>query len=104
MSADDATLLAVRDVTVRFDGDEGAVHAVDRVSFDVTRGEVLAIVGESGCGKSVTTMSLLGLLPQSASVVGLGALQRRHRADRRERRRAAQDPRAARSPSSSRTR
>ncbi len=70
MSADDATLLAVRDVTVRFDGDEGAVHAVDRVSFDVTRGEVLAIVGESGCGKSVTTMSLLGLLPQSASVVG----------------------------------
>jgi peptide/nickel transport system ATP-binding protein len=70
MSADDGTLLAVRDVTVRFDGDEGAVHAVDRVSFDVRRGEVLAIVGESGCGKSVTTMSLLGLLPQTASVVG----------------------------------
>ena len=70
MSADDTTLLRVRDVTVRFDGEEGAVHAVDRVSFDVTRGEVLAIVGESGCGKSVTTMSLLGLLPQSASVVG----------------------------------
>jgi peptide/nickel transport system ATP-binding protein len=70
MSAGDATLLAVRDVTVRFDGDEGSVHAVDRVSFDVRRGEVLALVGESGCGKSVTTMSLLGLLPQSASVVG----------------------------------
>jgi peptide/nickel transport system ATP-binding protein len=70
MSADDATLLRVRDVTVRFDGDEGAVHAVDRVSFDVARGEVLAIVGESGCGKSVTTMALLGLLPQTASVVG----------------------------------
>jgi peptide/nickel transport system ATP-binding protein len=70
MSADDATLLRVRDVTVRFDGEEGAVHAVDRVSFDVARGEVLAIVGESGCGKSVTTMALLGLLPQTASVVG----------------------------------
>jgi peptide/nickel transport system ATP-binding protein len=67
---DNGTVLAVRDVTVRFEGDEGAVHAVDRVSFDVTRGEVLAIVGESGCGKSVTTMSLLGLLPPTASVEG----------------------------------
>ena len=66
----DGTLLSVRDVTVRFDTDDGAVHAVDRVSFDVKRGEVLAIVGESGCGKSVTTMSLLGLLPPTASVEG----------------------------------
>jgi peptide/nickel transport system ATP-binding protein len=65
------TLLAVRDVTVRFSTEEGgAVHAVDRVSFDVRRGEVLAIVGESGCGKSVTTMSLLGLLPPTATVEG----------------------------------
>src|SRR3954462_1636969 len=70
MSADDATLLRVRDVTVRFHGDEGTVHAVDRVSFDVARGEVLALVGEAGCGKSVTTMSLLGLLPPTASVEG----------------------------------
>ena len=46
------------------------MHAVDRVSFDLRRGEVLAIVGESGCGKSVTTMSLLGLLPPTASVEG----------------------------------
>jgi peptide/nickel transport system ATP-binding protein len=63
-------LLSVRDVTVRFATEDGAVHAVDRVSFDVGRGEVLAIVGESGCGKSVTTMSLLGLLPPTASVEG----------------------------------
>ena len=66
----DGTLLSVRDVTVRFDTDDGAVHAVDRVSFDLRRGEVLAIVGESGCGKSVTTMSLLGLLPPTANVEG----------------------------------
>jgi peptide/nickel transport system ATP-binding protein len=66
----DAALLSVRDVTVRFATDDGAVHAVDRVSFDLARGEVLAIVGESGCGKSVTTMSLLGLLPPTASVEG----------------------------------
>jgi peptide/nickel transport system ATP-binding protein len=68
--SDSGTLLSVRDVTVRFDTDDGAVHAVDRVSFDLKRGEVLAIVGESGCGKSVTTMSLLGLLPPTASVEG----------------------------------
>jgi peptide/nickel transport system ATP-binding protein len=70
MSATDAAVLSVRDVTVRFETDEGAVHAVDRVSFDLRRGEVLAIVGESGCGKSVTTMALLGLLPPTAAVDG----------------------------------
>ena len=68
--SENGALLSVRDVTVRFDTDDGAVHAVDRVSFDLARGEVLAIVGESGCGKSVTTMSLLGLLPPTASVEG----------------------------------
>jgi peptide/nickel transport system ATP-binding protein len=68
--SEDGPLLSVRDVTVRFDTDDGAVHAVDRVSFDLGHGEVLAIVGESGCGKSVTTMSLLGLLPPTATVEG----------------------------------
>jgi peptide/nickel transport system ATP-binding protein len=68
--SENGALLSVRDVTVSFDTDEGPVHAVDRVSFDVGRGEVLAIVGESGCGKSVTSMSLLGLLPETATVEG----------------------------------
>jgi peptide/nickel transport system ATP-binding protein len=63
-------LLEVSDLSVRFESDEGAVQAVDRVSFDVERGEVLAIVGESGCGKSVTTMAMLGLLPRTARVEG----------------------------------
>jgi len=63
-------LLEVSDLTVRFATEEDPVHAVDRVSFEVARGEVLAIVGESGCGKSVTTMSLLGLLPPTATVEG----------------------------------
>ena len=57
----EAPLLNVNDLRVRFRTEEGVVKAVDGSSFEVRRGEVLAIVGESGCGKSVTAMSLLGL-------------------------------------------
>jgi oligopeptide/dipeptide ABC transporter ATP-binding protein len=56
-----APLLMVEDLRVRFATESGTVEAVSGVSFDVRRGEVLAIVGESGCGKSVTAMSLMGL-------------------------------------------
>ncbi len=57
-------LLNVEDLVVTFRTDEGLVRAVDHVSFEVMPGEVLGIVGESGCGKSVTAMSLLRLIPQ----------------------------------------
>jgi peptide/nickel transport system ATP-binding protein len=63
-------LLEVDELSVRFDSDEGSVHAVDRVSFSLEAGEVLAMVGESGCGKSVTAMSLLRLLPAYATLSG----------------------------------
>ncbi len=56
-----APLLEVRDLAVSFATDDGIVQAVDNVSFDLREGEVLAVVGESGCGKSVTAMTLLGL-------------------------------------------
>ena len=63
-------LLTVRDLSVRFRTEDGPVLAVDEVSFEVAEREVLALVGESGCGKSVTAMALTRLLPRSAVVTG----------------------------------
>jgi peptide/nickel transport system ATP-binding protein len=65
-----APLLEVENLSVRFDTDEGTVHAVDRMSLTLEPRQVLGIVGESGCGKSVTALSILGLLPKTATVTG----------------------------------
>ena len=59
-------LLQVRNLRVGFQTDEGLLTAVDDVSFSIEAGKTLGIVGESGCGKSVTAMSLMRLLPQPA--------------------------------------
>jgi peptide/nickel transport system ATP-binding protein/oligopeptide transport system ATP-binding protein len=68
-------LLKVDDLRVDFRTEDGTVHAVDGVSFEVKPGEVLAVVGESGCGKSVTAMSLLGLTRSpNASITGRAEL------------------------------
>ncbi|MEU8250551.1 ABC transporter ATP-binding protein [Nonomuraea sp. NPDC048916] len=61
------SILEVRDLTVTFPGD---IQAVRGVSYEVSRGEVLGIVGESGSGKSVTSLAVMGLLPQNAVVSG----------------------------------
>lgn len=58
------SILEVRDLVTAFDTDAGRMTAVDGVSFDVPRGKTLGIVGESGCGKSVTAFSITRLLPQ----------------------------------------
>ena len=64
------TLLAVEDLTVTLDTIHGLGHAVRNLSFELMPGNTLGIVGESGCGKSMTALSILGLLPENAVTTG----------------------------------
>jgi oligopeptide/dipeptide ABC transporter ATP-binding protein len=65
-------LLAVQDLVVRFRTHEGTVYAVNGVTFEVERGEALGLVGESGCGKSVTSLAIMRLLPKPAGHIDGG--------------------------------
>ena len=67
-------LLEVTDLSVRFETEEGPVHAVDRLSFSLASAEVLGVVGESGCGKSAASLSLVRLLPDTATITGRAEL------------------------------
>ncbi|WP_444848992.1 ABC transporter ATP-binding protein [Mesorhizobium sp. LSJC265A00] len=70
-SAEDDVLLDVRDLETHFYGEESVTRALGGISFQVRKGETLGVVGESGCGKSVTALSILRLLPKlSARTVG----------------------------------
>ena len=62
-------LIEVKKLVTQFSGKNGTVTAVDGVSFHVKRGETLGIVGESGCGKSVTSMSILRLIPKQTGKI-----------------------------------
>ncbi len=67
-------LLQVRDLRVGFQADDALLTAVDGISFDIAAGQTLGIVGESGCGKTVTAMSLMRLLPQPAGRILGGSI------------------------------
>ncbi|MET8243031.1 dipeptide/oligopeptide/nickel ABC transporter permease/ATP-binding protein [Streptomyces sp. NPDC005202] len=63
-------VLAVENLAIRFEGRHGGVDIVDGISFEVHPGEVLGLVGESGCGKSLTALAIMGLEPKGARVRG----------------------------------
>lgn len=67
-AAESEPVLRVRDLVVDIGGDEAQPALVDRVSFDVHAGQTLALIGESGCGKTMTAMAILGLLPPAARI------------------------------------
>ncbi len=64
------TLLDVKNLSVRLQTQRGPADAVRDINFTLARGETLGLIGESGCGKSITALSLMGLLPDSATVRG----------------------------------
>ncbi|MDD9883888.1 MAG: ABC transporter ATP-binding protein [Gammaproteobacteria bacterium] len=68
-------LLQVRDLVVEFATRHGRARVLDRVSLGVARGEILGLVGESGCGKSMTALAILGLVPGPAGRIAGGSIQ-----------------------------
>src|SRR4029453_6006203 len=68
-------LLSVQDLVVRFRTHEGTIHAVNGVTFELDEGETLGILGESGCGKSVTSLAIMRLLPKPAGRIEGGSVR-----------------------------
>ncbi len=95
MQKDAKPLLSVRNLRTSFFQDEGITKAVDGASFDVHPGKTLGIVGESGCGKSVTAQSILRIVDRPGRIVG-GEIVLTRADGTRDRPRQAQAPTAAR--------
>ena len=74
MSYNNNDILTIRDLETTFSTDEGEIKVLDGVSFSVAKGKTIGIVGESGCGKSVTAASIMGLLPRPYGKVTAGSI------------------------------
>jgi ABC-type dipeptide/oligopeptide/nickel transport system ATPase component len=72
MSADNDILLSVQDLKVYFHGNKKVARAVDGVSYEVHKGETVCLVGESGCGKTVSALTTLGLIPRPPGEIAGG--------------------------------
>ena len=69
------SMLQVRDLKTWFGSREAPVRAVDGVGFDIAHGETLALLGESGCGKSITALSVMRLVPEPAGKIIAGSVK-----------------------------
>ncbi len=87
----DETVLDVRDLVTRFYTYDGVVRALEGVSFDIKKGETVGLVGETGCGKSVTALSVLRLIPSPPGRIEAGEILFRMPAQEAARLRAAED-------------
>ena len=72
--ADEQPLLELRNLKTWFYTDEGVAKAVDGVDYAILPGETLGLVGESGCGKSVTALSIMGLIPDPRTTSGYSTM------------------------------
>ena len=70
------TLIEVKDLCIEFKGSGGTVKAVDNVSFDIKKGEVFALVGESGCGKSTTAMGIMQLIKEPGKLPAVPSISK----------------------------
>jgi oligopeptide transport system ATP-binding protein len=73
-SAEELPLLSVRDLSVTFGSGDRTVHAVNGISYELASGDTLGVVGESGCGKSVSSLALMRLLPKPAARITSGEI------------------------------
>jgi oligopeptide/dipeptide ABC transporter ATP-binding protein len=62
------SLFSIENLTISFENEKKKIIAVNNVSFDINKGEIVGLVGESGCGKTITSLSIIGLLPNSANL------------------------------------
>lgn len=68
------TLLSIKNLSTSFETESGLINVLNDVSFDIPKGKTIGIVGESGCGKSVTSLSIMRLLPRPIGMIDCGEI------------------------------